>query len=41
MPMAQLKLFQDLNRERGDLCQDPPRKAMSVCRLHAKLVRTP
>ena len=41
MPLAQLQLFLDLNRELGVLCQDPPRKAMSVCRLHAKLVRTP
>ena len=41
LPMAQMQLFQDLNRELGVLCQDPPRTALSVCRLHSRLVRTP
>lgn len=41
LPMAQVQLFRDLNRELGVLCQDPPRKALSVCRLHARLVQTP
>ena len=41
LPMAQVQLFRDLNRELGVLCQDPPRQALSVCRLHARLVQTP
>ncbi len=35
--LAQLEA---LNRELGKLCSsNPPRQAMTVCRLHAKLVR--
>ncbi len=30
---------QALNRELGRLCVDPPRQALSVCRIHARLVR--
>jgi hypothetical protein len=37
LPMAEL---QALNRELGRLCSsDPPREALSVCRLHARLIR--
>jgi hypothetical protein len=36
LPMAEL---QALNRELGRLCMDPPREALTVCRLHARLVR--
>jgi hypothetical protein len=36
LPMAEL---QALNRELGRLCSDPPREAITVCRLHARLVR--
>ena len=32
--------LQALNRELGRLCSDPPREALSVCRLHARLLRT-
>jgi hypothetical protein len=41
MPMAGLPLaeLQALNRELGRLCNDPPREALAVCRLHARLVR--
>jgi len=40
-PMAGLPLseLQALNRELGRLCSDPPREALTVCRLHARLVR--
>jgi len=40
-PMAGLPLaeLQALNRELGRLCNDPPREALAVCRLHARLVR--
>jgi hypothetical protein len=40
-PMAGLPLaeLQALNRELGRLCNDPPREALVVCRLHARLVR--
>lgn len=40
-PMAGLPLaeLQALNRELGRLCTDPPREALVVCRLHARLVR--
>lgn len=32
--------FEALNRELGKLCSsNPPRQALTVCRLHAKLVR--
>ena len=36
LPVAEL---QALNRELGRLCSDPPREALAVCRLHARLVR--
>lgn len=36
LPMGDL---QALNRELGRLCTDPPREALSVCRIHARLVR--
>ncbi len=41
MPMSGLHLaqMQALNRELGKLCNDPPRQALNVCRLHAQLVR--
>ena len=31
--------LQALNRELGRLCNDPPRQAIAVCRIHARLVR--
>ena len=34
-----LAQIQALNRELGKLCGDPPREALTVCRLHASLVR--
>ena len=37
-PGADLSLFQQLNRELGALCQEPPAQAIRVCRLHARLV---
>jgi hypothetical protein len=42
MPMSGLHLnqMQALNRELGKLCNDPPRQALNVCRLHAQLVRS-
>jgi len=42
MPMSGLHLaqMQALNKELGKLCNDPPRQAMNVCRLHAQLVRS-
>ncbi|MEB3350950.1 MAG: hypothetical protein VKM01_01350 [Cyanobacteriota bacterium] len=36
MPMGEL---QALNRELGKLCTKPPPQALSVCRIHARLVR--
>ena len=33
--MAQM---QALNRELGKLCSNPPRQAINVCRIHARLV---
>lgn len=33
-----LAQVQALNRELGKLCADPPRQAVSVCRIHARLV---
>jgi len=36
LPMAEL---QALNRELGRLCGDPPREALTVCRLHARVMR--
>ncbi|MFN5221244.1 MAG: hypothetical protein ACK5FE_10140 [Cyanobacteriota bacterium] len=40
MPMnsQHLAQFQALNRELGKLCSNPPRQALSVCRIHARLV---
>ena len=35
LPIAEI---QALNRELGRLCTDPPREALTVCRLHARLV---
>jgi len=32
--------LEELNRELGKLCTNPPRQAISVCRLHAQLIRT-
>jgi hypothetical protein len=32
--------MQALNRELGKLCTNPPRQALSVCRIHARLVDT-
>lgn len=34
-----LARMQQLNRALGKLCTDPPREALTVCRLHAGLVR--
>ena len=31
--------LQALNRELGRLCSDPPRQALAVCRIPARLVR--
>jgi hypothetical protein len=31
--------MQALNRELGKLCGDPPQKPLSVCRLHARLLK--
>ena len=41
LPVAGLPLgeVQALNRELGRLCADPPRQALSVCRIHARLVK--
>ena len=36
LPVGEL---QALNRELGRLCSDPPREALSVCRIHARLIR--
>ena len=38
IPGADLSLFQQLNRELGALCKEPPAQAISVCRLDARLV---
>ena len=39
-PVQHLAQFEALNRELGKLCSsNPPRQAITVCRLHAKLVR--
>jgi hypothetical protein len=42
MPLSSFHLnqMQALNRELGRLCASPPREALSVCRIHAKLVRS-
>ena len=37
LPMSEL---QALNRELGHLCRKPPREALAVCRIHARLVRS-
>ena len=37
LPFAELEA---LNRELGLLCNDPPKEALVVCRIHARLVRT-
>ena len=37
LPMGEL---QALNRELGRLCRRPPREALTVCRIHARLVRS-
>lgn len=33
-----LSQIQALNRELGKLCGNPPREALTVCRIHARLV---
>jgi hypothetical protein len=40
LPIAGLPIteLQALNRELGRLCSQPPREALSVCRIHARLV---
>lgn len=42
MPLSSFHLgqIQALNRELGRLCGNPPREALSVCRIHASLVRS-
>ncbi|EAU74530.1 N-acetylmannosamine-6-phosphate 2-epimerase [Synechococcus sp. RS9916] len=37
LPMSEL---QALNRELGRLCRRPPPEALTVCRIHARLVRS-
>ena len=41
LPMSTVHLtqMQALNRELGKLCSDPPQQALSVCRLHARLLK--
>ena len=34
----QITELQALNRELGRLCSQPPREALSVCRIHSRLV---
>jgi hypothetical protein len=34
-----LAQMQALNRELGKLCSNPPPKAQSVCRIHARLIQ--
>ena len=36
LPIAELEA---LNRELGRLCSNPPREALAVCRIHARLIR--
>jgi hypothetical protein len=36
LPLAQVE---ELNRELGRLCSNPPRQALAVCRIHARLVK--
>ena len=40
LPMAALPMgeLQALNRELGQLCRKPPREALAVCRIHARLI---
>jgi hypothetical protein len=40
MPLSthHLSQLQALNRELGKLCANPPRQALNVCRLHARLL---
>ncbi|UPM51075.1 MULTISPECIES: hypothetical protein [unclassified Synechococcus] len=40
-PMAGLPIveLEALNRELGRLCSNPPREALAVCRIHARLIR--
>lgn len=40
MPMSSFQLHQlhALNQELGRLCSSPPREAVNVCRIHARLV---
>jgi hypothetical protein len=42
LPLSSFHLnqMQALNRELGRLCANPPREALTVCRIHAKLVRS-
>ncbi|OUW46201.1 MAG: hypothetical protein CBD47_07155 [Synechococcus sp. TMED187] len=42
MPLAGLPMgeLQALNHELGRLCSRPPREALAVCRIHARLVRS-
>ena len=42
LPMATLPMgeLQALNRELGQLCRKPPREALAVCRIHARLIRS-
>lgn len=42
LPLSSFHLgqIQALNRELGRLCGNPPREALSVCRIHAALVRS-
>ncbi|MEB3159191.1 MAG: hypothetical protein VKK03_06995 [Synechococcus sp.] len=41
VPMAGLPMgeLHALNRELGRLCRRPPREAVAVCRIHARLVQ--
>jgi hypothetical protein len=40
LPLSTTSLtqMQALNRELGKLCSNPPRQALNVCRIHARLV---
>jgi hypothetical protein len=42
MPLTSFHLgqIQALNRELGRLCSNPPREAITVCRIHSTLVRS-
>ena len=39
LPGAELGLFQQLNQELGELCQEPPARAFKLCDPHARLVK--